>query len=93
MQSGRSKVCLYHPKKSTILRLLNQQQHNLIAIFFSQINVDVHAIGKLLDLELKMGGLGDIPLEAEEFFKKTNKMEPFPLFFCFLADLPRSLKL
>ena len=29
-------------------------------------------------------------LEAEEFFKKSNKMEAFPLFFCFLAGLPRS---
>ena len=75
-------------QKSTILRLLNQQQHNLIAIFFSQINVDVHAIGKLLDLELKMGGLGDIPLEAEEFFKKTNKMGAFSFTFLLFGRSP-----
>ena len=54
--------------KMNILRLLNQQQRNLIAIFFSQIHVDVHAIRKRLDLELKSGVWGAIPSEAEEFF-------------------------
>ena len=32
--------------KIKFLRLLNQQQQNLIAIFFSQINVHMHAIRK-----------------------------------------------
>ena len=39
------------------------------------------------------GGLGAIPPQAEEIFKKSNEMMAFPLFFCFLAGLPRSPKL
>ena len=30
---------------------------------------------------IQKGGLGASPLEAEEIFKKSNKMEAFPLFF------------
>ena len=66
----------------TILKMNTfQQQQNLIAIFFSQINVDVHAIQKWSDRELKRGVWGFTPPEAEDFFKKSNKMEAFPLFF------------
>ena len=43
----------------------------------------MHAIRKRLDLELKWGVGGAIPPEAEDFFLKSNKMEAFPLFFCF----------
>ena len=44
------------------------------------------------------GELGRFPIsvliksEAEEIFKKSNKMETFPYFFRVLARLPRSPK-
>ena len=56
-------------------------------IFFPT-NIDVHAIVKLFNFELKRGVWG-----SRRIFKKSNKMEVFPLFFCFLAGLPRSPKL
>ena len=46
VQSGRPKLRYYQPKKSTILRIINQQQ-NVIAIFLSLINVDEHVSMKI----------------------------------------------
>ena len=46
VQSGRPKFPYYQPKKSTILRIINQQQ-NVIAIFLSLINVDDHVSMKV----------------------------------------------
>ena len=51
---------------------------------FSQINVDEHVSTKWNKNIIQKGGLASPP-EAEEIFKKSNKMEAFPLFFCFLA--------
>ena len=47
---------------------------------------------KINTFRIYKGGLGGP--EAEEIFKKSNKIEAFPnFFFCFLARLPKSPKL
>ena len=37
---------------------------------------------------IQKGGLGASPQEAEEIFKKSNKMEAFPLFFLLFGRAP-----
>ena len=70
---GRPKVCYYQPKN---------QQENFITIFLSHINLDEHVSTKINTFRIYKGGLGASPSEAEEIFKKSNKMEAFPHFFC-----------
>ena len=48
---------------------------------------------KINTFRIYQEGLGAGPPEAEFFLKKSNKMEAFPYFFCFLARLPISPKL
>ena len=48
MHSERSKVyMLLSTQKSTVLRIINQQQAKLFAICFSQINPDAHVSTKI----------------------------------------------
>ena len=69
-------------QKSTFFFWKNQQE-NLIAIFLSQINNAEHVSTEITTFRSYKGGLGASPPEAEEFFKKSNKMEAFPYFFAF----------
>ena len=71
------------------------QEEYLIAIFLSESNLDEHVRTRINTFGIYKGGgvWGAIPPEAEEIFKKSNKMEAFPYFFCFLARLPKSPKL
>ena len=74
------------------------EQENLIAVFLSQNNLDEHISSKIDTLRIYKGSLGSRPRKAEDFFKKSNKMEAFPyfffffFFFCFLARLTKSPK-
>ena len=70
--------------KSTILRKNNQQEY-LIAIFVSQTNPDEHVSLKINKFIIYKGVWGEPPPppQAEEIFKKSNKMEAFPYFFPF----------
>ena len=74
---GRPKVCYYQPKRE------KNQQENLIAIFLSQINFDEHVSTKINTCRSYKGGWEASPPEAEELFKKSNKMEAFPYLFIF----------
>ena len=62
-------------QKAAILRLINQQQQKLIATFFPEVNL--HAIRNKIHLEFTRGS-------GRRNFKKSNKMEAFPLFIYFL---------
>ena len=48
-----------------------------------QINLDEHVIRKMNTFRIYKGVWGASPPEAEEFFKKSNKMEAFPYFLLF----------
>ena len=61
--------------KSTSLRILNQHQQNIFAIFFSYINLDVHVSTKVNLFTIDKVGLGD----REILKKKSNEMEASPL--------------
>ena len=65
---------------STISRMINQQQQNLIAIFFSPLNPDVHVSMKIKTFIISKGSWG-YPHRSRINFKKSNKKEAFPLFF------------
>ena len=56
-------------------------------MFFSHINLDVHISTKINTFRTYKGVSVAIPPEAEESFKKSNKMEAFPLLFCILSGL------
>ena len=59
-----------------------------------QENFHKHVSMKTSTFRMYQGGIwGASPSEAEEIFKKSNKMEAFPYFFCFLARPPISPKL
>ena len=64
-------------QKAAILRLINQQQQKLIATFFPEVNLDVHVIRNKIHLEFTRRS-------GRRNFKKSNKMEAFPLFFFLL---------
>ena len=51
--------------KITILRVINQQQQNLIAIFSSPINEDAHFCTEINTLRVLKGSLEGFPPEAE----------------------------
>ena len=72
----------------TNLKINNSKEKNhheySVFIFLSQTNLDEHASAKIkIQLELTGGFWGASPPEAEEIFKKSNKMEAFPYFFPF----------
>ena len=74
MQSVASQSMYYQPKYQQFEG--KNQQQNLIAM----INVDEHVSTKINTFRIYKRGLGASPPEAEEFFKKSNKMEAFPYF-------------
>ena len=47
------------------------------------INIDEHVSMKINTFRIHKAGLGASPPEAEEIFKKSNKMEAFPYLFAF----------
>ena len=52
-------------------------------IFFPEVNLDVH-VTKISTFRIdKGGGLGGYPPRSRRNFKKSNKMEAFPLFVFF----------
>ena len=59
------------------------QEEYLIAIFLSESNLNEHVSTKINTFGIyKGGGSGGLsPQEAEDIFKKSNKMEAFPYFF------------
>ena len=59
-----------------------------MGMFVSQINVDEHVSMKINAFRIYTGGLGASPPEAEECFKKLNKMEAFPYFFFLFGKAP-----
>ena len=63
-------------------------QENLIAIFLSQVNLDEHGGTKINTFIIYKGGLGASPPEAEEIFKKSNKMDAFPIFIVLFGKAP-----
>ena len=71
--------------KTTFFR--KKPTSNLIATFLSQINLDEQAITKINTYSIYKGDLGGgggaSPTEAEEIFKKSNKMAAFPWFSFF----------
>ena len=77
---GHPKVCYYQPKTHQFYGGKNQQE-NLIAIILSQINLDEHVSTKINTFRINKGEICCAsPPEAEENFKKSNKMEAFPYF-------------
>ena len=68
-------------KLKNFLRLNNQQQQKLIAIFFPEVNIDVR-FTKINTFRSYKGGLGGgLPPEAEEIFKNQTKWRLFLKFF------------
>ena len=66
VQSGRSRYVITILKINTF-KVTKSTTTELNCHIFSQINVNVHAIRKWLELELKRGVWGAIPPEAEDF--------------------------
>ena len=79
--------------------MVNQKQQKIIAIFFSNINLDVHISKKINTSTFYKGGLGDLaPQKPKKFLKmKQNggfsfKVRIFKIFFFWQGSLnPQNL--
>ena len=79
---GRPKVCITNLKINNLKG--KNRQENLIAIFLSQINENEHVSAKINTIRVYKAGSGWLaPRSRRIFFKKSNKMEAFPIFFAF----------
>ena len=69
--------------KSTFLKIINEPP------LFGTISLrKIMLVGNEIKIAFRRGVWGASPPEAEEIFKKSNKMEAFPLFFLLFGRAP-----